>query len=88
MALIKLYAILRTASGKKELTLPGESIQEVLGNICREYPGLVRFLFEEEKLRPRVILTVNGQTLDPATGLNQSVSEQDQIGIFPPVAGG
>jgi len=88
MPLIKLYANLRTATGKKEITLPGESIQEVLRNLCREYPGLVPFLFEEEKLRPRVILTLNGHTLDPATRLNRNVSEQDQIAIFPPVAGG
>ncbi|MRR39366.1 MoaD/ThiS family protein, partial [bacterium] len=71
MPLIKLYANLRTATGKKELTLPGETMQEVLANLCQEYPGLVRFLFEKEKLRPRVILTVNGQTLDPATGMDQ-----------------
>ncbi len=88
MPLIKLYANLRTATGKKELTLPGKTMREVLDNLCREYQGLARFLFENGKLRPRVILTINGQTLDPATGLNQRVSEQDQIAIFPPVAGG
>jgi molybdopterin synthase sulfur carrier subunit len=88
MPLIKLYANLRTVTGKKELSIPGGNIQEVLGKLSQEYPGLVRFLFENGKLRPRVIITVNGQTLDLATKLATSVSEQDQIAIFPPVAGG
>jgi MoaD family protein len=88
MPLIKLYANLRTVTGKKELSVPGGNIQEVLEKLSQDYLGLVRFLFEEGKLQPRVILTVNGQTLDPASGLNMVVSEQDQIAIFPPVAGG
>jgi molybdopterin synthase sulfur carrier subunit len=88
MPLIKLYANLRTVTGKKELTIPGGNIQEVLENLSQEFPGLLHFLFENEKLRPRVIITLNGQTIDPAIGLNMAVSEQDQIAIFPPVAGG
>jgi sulfur-carrier protein len=88
MPLIKLYANLRTVTGKKELSLPGENIQEVLGKLSQDYPGLLRFLFENGKLRPRVIITLNGQTLNLETGLKSPVSEQDQIAIFPPVAGG
>jgi MoaD family protein len=88
MPLIKLYANLRTVTGKKELRIPAENIQEVLEKLTQNYPGLARFLFEKGKLRPRVILTINGQTLDPETGLENPVSEQDQIAIFPPVAGG
>jgi molybdopterin converting factor small subunit len=49
---------------------------------------LQQFLLEEGHLRPRVIITINGQTLDPETSLESPVSEQDQIAIFPPVAGG
>ena len=88
MPLIKLYANLRTVTGKKELSIPGENIQEVLGRLIRDYPGLQQFLLEGGHLRPRVIITINGQTLDPETGQESPVSEQDQIAIFPPVAGG
>ena len=88
MPLIKLYANLRTATGNKELSIPGGKVQEVLEKLSQEYPGLVRFLFENGKLRPRVIITLNGQTLDLEIGLKSPVSEQDQIAIFPPVAGG
>ena len=88
MALVKVYANLRTIIGKKELSIPGQSIQEVLGKLIQDYPGLQQFLLDEGKLRPRVIITRNGQTLDPSTILQASISDQDQVAIFPPVAGG
>jgi molybdopterin synthase sulfur carrier subunit len=88
MALVKVYANLRTIIGKKELSIPGLSIQEVLGKLIQDYPVVKPFLLEEGKLRPRVIITRNGQTLDSSTSLQASISEQDQVAIFPPVAGG
>jgi sulfur-carrier protein len=88
MPLVKVYANLRTIIGKKELSIPGLSIQEILEKLVQEYPGLQQFLLEEGKLRPRVIITCNGQTLDPETRLQTLVSDQDQIAIFPPVSGG
>jgi molybdopterin synthase sulfur carrier subunit len=88
MPLVKLYANLRTITGKKELSIPGENIHEVLGKLSQEYPGLMHFLFEKGKLRPRVIITLNGQISDQETSLNAPVSGQDQIAIYPPVAGG
>jgi hypothetical protein len=36
---------------------------------------LQRFLLEEGRLRPPVIITINGQTLDPETGPETSISE-------------
>ena len=87
MPFVKLYANLRTAPGRKELSIPGENIQEVLGRLIQDYPGL-QFLLENGHLRPQVIITINGQTLDLETGLESPVSEQDKIAIFPPVAGG
>lgn len=88
MPLVKLFANLRSTTGQKELHVNGKNVQSVLEKLTQEYPALAPFLFENGKLRLRVILTINGQTLDPDVGLKTSVSEQDQIAIFPPVAGG
>lgn len=88
MPIVNLYANLRTIAGKKEMSLPARSIQEVLERLMEEYPGVQSFLLDGEKLRPRLIITLNGQILNPETCLKAAVSEQDQIGIFPPVAGG
>ncbi len=88
MPVVKLYANLRTVAGQKELNIPARTVEEMLAKLTQNHPGLARFLYENGKLRPRVIVTVNGQMLDTAAVLNTSVSEQDQIAIFPPVAGG
>jgi molybdopterin synthase sulfur carrier subunit len=88
MPTVKMYANLRAVTGNKELNIPGGRIQEILGTLIREYPALQAFLFDKERLRPRVILTINGKTLDTETCMETPVAEQDQIAIFPPVAGG
>ena len=88
MPIVNLYANLRTITGKKELSLPGLSIQEVLERLVQEHPGVQGFLLDGEEIRPRLIITLNGRILNPQTCLQTAVSEQDQIGVFPPVAGG
>jgi len=88
MPLIKFYANLRTITGKKEITLLGSTLQQVLGTLIREYPGLQRFLLEDGQLRAHVIIAVNGQIMDKESCLQVPVSEQDRIAIFPPMAGG
>jgi sulfur-carrier protein len=88
MPVVKLYANLRSVTGQKEMNVPGLKIQEVLERLVQSHPELERFLFIDGQLKPRVVVTVNGQTLDPETRFQTSVSEQDQIAIFPPVAGG
>ena len=88
MPVVKLYANLRSVTGKKEINVPGLGIQEILERLVQFHPALQRFLFVDGQLKPRVVITVNGQTLDRETCLQTAVSEQDQIAIFPPVAGG
>jgi molybdopterin synthase sulfur carrier subunit len=88
MPTVKLYANLRSITGGKDLQIPGESIREILDALLREYPAIRPFLFVEEQLRPRVMLTLNGQSLNTQTCMEQPLAGQDQIAIFPPVAGG
>jgi len=88
MAVVKLYANLRVIIGGMELHIPGKDVHSVLVKLTRDFPALAPFLFESGKLRPRVILTLNGRTLDRANCMSTLVAEQDQIAIFPPVAGG
>lgn len=88
MALVKLFANLRSMTGQKEIDLPGKDVDAVLEALTKEYPALKHFLFKNGNLRTEIILTLNGQILDAETCLDAPVSEQDQIAIFPPVAGG
>jgi molybdopterin converting factor small subunit len=62
MPRVSLYANLQTVTGKKELSILVENIQEILGKLTQDYLGLVRFLFEKGKLCPRVIIKTKETT--------------------------
>jgi MoaD family protein len=85
MPSVKLFASLRKDAGIKETSIPGTSIEPILFELVRKYPALGEKLLENGQIRPHVVITVNGHPIaDPGT----SVSEQDLIAIFPPLAGG
>jgi sulfur-carrier protein len=85
---IKLYANLRTLTGQSELTLAASDLEQLLQTMIGQYPQLKPFLYEQDELKTRLIITLNGQILDPSTRLQTTLTEQDQIAIFPPVSGG
>ena len=86
MPVVKFYAGLRKVAGVKEMTVPGRNIRLVLETLAIEIPGMRAFFPDGE--RARVIISLNGHTLDLQTALDIPVSEQDEIAIFPPIAGG
>jgi len=82
---IKLFASLRKVTGTKELSITGASAGEVISELVKRHPDLAAHLLENGQIRPHVIITINGH---PATDMDTLVTEQDQIAIFPPIAGG
>ena len=93
MALIKLFANLRKVAGMKETSITGASVGAVVSELVKRYPALAESLLVRSpgglpgngQIRPHVIITING---NPITDVNVAVTEQDQIAIFPPMAGG
>jgi molybdopterin converting factor small subunit len=96
MPTIKLYANLRNIAGTKELSItpPSEmlhsasreaSLGQVLSELIKQCPELDGVILENEQIRPHFVITINGLN---ATDLDASVTEQDMIAIFPPIAGG
>ncbi len=88
MPIVKLFAGLRKAAGTKEVPVHASSLQEALDCIIQQYPALQTQILEGAALRPHIILTINGQAIDPEAGLDLPVRNEDQIAIFPPIAGG
>ena len=85
MPTIKLFANLRKIAGKKELSIPGASLNSILKSLVQQHPALDESIFENGQFRPHVIFTLNGENIiDPSV----SVTEEDIIAIFPPIAGG
>jgi MoaD family protein len=67
------------------LSITGATVGAVLYEVARQHPSLKDVILENEALRPHVIVTRNGHN---TSDMNEQVSEQDLIAIFPPIAGG
>ena len=85
MSTVKLFANLRKLAGTKELSISGSTVGAVLNEVVRLHPSLKDIILEDSALRPHVIVTVNGLN---TSDVNEQVTEQDVIAIFPPIAGG
>jgi len=85
MPLVKLFANLRKVAAFKEAPIAGRNIGEVVSELVRQKPGLESYLLENGQIRPHVVITLNGH---PTTDEQALVTEQDEIAIFPPIAGG
>lgn len=85
---IKLFGILRQKAGVAEREASGATVREALENICVDNSTLREAIFDGTALRPHVRVMVNGHDCELAQGLETAVSTNDQIAIFPPIAGG
>jgi MoaD family protein len=85
MPLIRLYANLRKIAGKNEVSIAGGSVGEILSELVRQIPALEASLLNNGQIRPHVIITINGH---PTTDAQAAVTDQDEIAVFPPIAGG
>jgi MoaD family protein len=85
MPIVKLYANLRKLAGTKELSVTGSTIGMVLTEIVEQNPSLGAVILENRKLRPHIVITINGHN---TIELDTPLMEQDVVAIFPPIAGG
>ena len=85
MAVVKLYANLRSLAGTKEISIPGLTVRAVLEELVERYPQLGPVLLQDEGLRPHIIVTLNGHNV---VDLSLAASDEDTVAVFPPIAGG
>lgn len=85
MPIIKLFANLRNLAETKELSVTGASLGETLYQLVKDVPALDGIILENGQIRPHFVITINGHI---TTELEASVTDQDEIAIFPPIAGG
>jgi len=88
MALVRLFATLRKMTGLTQVSLEGDTVAAVLTELCSQFPDLETVLFEAGGLRPHFIVMVNGQNISLKQGLATPVGPEDQVAVFPPIAGG
>ncbi|MBC7252912.1 MAG: MoaD family protein [Actinobacteria bacterium] len=82
MPLVKLYATLRKAAGEKEYRSRARNVGQVLEELRERYgDGVDRYL------RGCIVL-VNGQNVGYLKGKRTKLKEEDEVSVFPPLAGG
>lgn len=82
MPRVKLYATLRKAAGEKEYHSQAESVGRVLDELRERYgDGVGRYL-------RNCIVLVNGQNIGYLKGKRTRLKPEDEVSIFPPLAGG
>ncbi|MBB5173488.1 ubiquitin-like small modifier protein 1 [Texcoconibacillus texcoconensis] len=89
---IRLFATFRDICGAKSINVPfddGKTIGAILDDVFVQFPTMKEELFDENNhLRPHVHVFVNGKNIIHLDGLKTKVNTDDQLALFPPVAGG
>ncbi|WP_214045313.1 ubiquitin-like small modifier protein 1 [Methanomethylovorans sp.] len=89
---VRLFANLKEVAGTSELILPGDTVLEVLEALVRQFPDLKDMIFETTASGPRlcgyVNVFLNGDNIGHLDGLWTNTSNNDELGVLPPVSGG
>jgi molybdopterin converting factor small subunit len=74
--------------GKDTVTVSGTTIQEVLSDLGKQFPGITQRLFDNGQVRRFVNVYLNEEDIRYLDNLATPVKEGDQVSIIPAVAGG
>lgn len=88
MPFIKLFGGLRRIARFADIRTNGNTVREAIDALGAYNPVLWDAILDGERLRSHVRVMVNGHDIELGSGLDTPVSTDDQIAIFPPMAGG
>lgn len=88
MPIVKLFGNLRRYTETPQLEVVGQTVREVLNGLGVENSALYTAIVEGDNLRPHVQVMVAGRNVALDQGLDTPLKDDDQIAIFPPIAGG
>ncbi|MFL0268330.1 ubiquitin-like small modifier protein 1 [Candidatus Clostridium radicumherbarum] len=87
---VKFFAYLRDYTNTKSLDIENyETLEELLYELCNTFgEKLKKAIFDGENLSNEIIIMVNGRHIVHLDGLKTKLMDNDEISIFPVVAGG
>ncbi|WP_340819383.1 ubiquitin-like small modifier protein 1 [Methanolobus sp. WCC4] len=90
---VKLFANLREIAQTSSLSITGDTVKDVLLSLTEQYPPLKELIFEsgsadELRLCGYINVFLNGNNIKHMEGLDTTLSDDDEMGVFPPVSGG
>ena len=88
--IIKFFAFIRDYTGTKETSLDScFDLRLLLDKLCFKYGRRFREkLLVGDRLSDDIIIMVNGRHIEHLEGLDTKLGDNDEISIFPKVAGG
>jgi len=88
---VKYFATIRSLAGEPERRVdsrPGD-LRELLTQLAERYGRLFRrTVFDGDALYGEIIILVNGRNVRHLQGLDTPLGEDDEVSIFPMIAGG
>jgi MoaD family protein len=74
--------------GKAVVEASGATVQAVLEDLGRQYPGVTQRVFENGQVRRFVNIYINDEDVRYLDNLATAVKDGDELAIIPAVAGG
>jgi len=82
-------ALRAAADGQREVEAQGATLREVLDDLGKRLPTLERRVRDESgRVRPHVLIFVDGVNLHGPTDLDLAISTDSEVFIAPAVSGG
>jgi len=73
-------------AGASRLTVPGETIAQLLGNLERDHPGMrFRMIDEQDRIRPHIRIFINQRE---AKTLDEPLHARDEVHLICALSGG
>ena len=87
MATVFIPPLIRDLTGgQTKVSIPGESVQEVIAELETRFPGISGRLCEDGRIRPGMAVFVDSQI--STVGLRQRLSGDSEVHFHPAISGG
>jgi molybdopterin synthase sulfur carrier subunit len=87
MAVVWIPALLRDLTdGQAQVTVPGETVRQVIAQLEKAYPGIEARLCEEGRLRSNISVVVDGRV--SSQRLRHELTETSEVHFLPAISGG
>ena len=87
MPMVWIPSLLRDLThGAAEVMVAGETVRQVIDALEQNYPGIAAALCDEGRLRPNVVVVVDGKV--SAQRLGQRLTESSEVHFLPAIGGG
>jgi sulfur-carrier protein len=72
--------------GQTRLSIPGDSVRDIIAELERRYPGIADRLCEDDGIRPGMAVVVDSEV--SAVGIRHRLREASEVHFLPAISGG